>query len=410
VRGRFASGLLCAALAALALLLAPAVAGQEASRDELVDPYTKFEPEAWAAAGYEKSRRFGFGDGHGTQDVEDLLGEVQLLWVETEHFRIGSSLPEHKLENEERKAMKEELGRLKERLPKLKTNTRVLDRWLRLHLYAMRLEDAYADFLGRMGLTDSDFPDAEGRVPEGQPVRGAGPYLGMKEKFTVLLLEKKSSLARYNGRWGQGGPPSPQRFNFHRRGTMGMATCWEFFEGEWKRDAALHGHVVWNVVQLFVSSFKGYTHMVPPWFADGMASWYQRRIDPHFPTYSNLAGGNKLAAKEWNWPPKVRARVKADYYPSLDEMMGWRQADPRDYSDAMMAWSKVDWLLSHDDGAFATFMERLHDPIPVETARAITEAESEVRCREALELAWGKDPAALDAAWSDWVMKAYPKK
>ncbi|RKY21829.1 MAG: hypothetical protein DRQ55_03065 [Planctomycetota bacterium] len=440
----------------VALTLAPAARGQDDDEDprvELIDPYTRFDPEAWAAAGYEPSRRFPFGDDHGTREVEELLGEVQLLWVETAHFRIGSSLPAHKLENDEKKAMKVELGRLRERLPKVKKSARVLDRWLRLHLYAMWLEETYDDFLGRLQLTDADFPtvaevqaaaaaaeaaraaaaereaapedgslaDAGSSPGDGNSpaaadsapapaLRGAGPYLGMREKFCVLLLEKKSSLGRYCTRWGMQGPASPQRFNFHRRGCMGMATSWEFFDEDWKREDALRGSVTWSVLQMLSSSFKGYAHMPPAWFADGLSAWYQRRVNPRFPTFSSMEGSGRLAAKQWNWPPKVRARVKADYYPTLDEMLGWRRSDVHGYADHMLAWSRVDWLMNHDEGAFGRFMERLKDPLPVEPGVAPSEDDVEPRAREALELAWGMTPEQLDAAWAEWVLDTYPRK
>ena len=400
-------------------------AGVRAQDDEppawKLDPYTRNDPDAWAAAGYAPATRFGFGDDHGTRDVEELLGGVHLIWVETAHFRLGSTLPEVKLENSERKTVRAELERLAERLPKVKPSTRSLDPWLRLHLYAMRLEDTYAAFQERLGVTDADFPAAGWSPPvavEGEPApelgewRGEGPYLGLREKFPVLLLEKKSSLGRYCNRWGTPvAAPAPQRFSFQRRGCLGFATAWEFFEGKWKLDAALHAHVVWNLIQNLATGYKGYRHVLPAWFADGLASWYQRQVDPRYPTFSGLAAGNQLAAEEWDWPPKVRARVKHDYYPSLDAMLGWRLGDTREFADTMMCWSKVDWLMAHDDDhAMGRFVEALKAPIVAPPDRAPNEDEVEARARQALQDVWGLEPAAFDSAWSQWVLDRYPKK
>src|SRR5262245_25935574 len=57
-----------------------------------VDPYTEADPAAMAKAGYVAFAPFAFGDGYDTRDVMALLGDEQLLWVETAHFKIGCAL------------------------------------------------------------------------------------------------------------------------------------------------------------------------------------------------------------------------------------------------------------------------------------------------------------------------------
>jgi len=363
------------------------------------DPYFKGDRDAWIAAGYAPVLRLPFGDGHSSTDVEELLGEVKLLWVETAHFRLGSSLPEVKLAREERSGVRDELERLAERLPKISPKARSLDRHMRLHLYAQRLEEMYADFVKRVGPAAERFGDDT-------------PHLGLRDKFPVLLLEKESSLGRYGNKYGQAGPAAAQRLNFHVNGTLGFATAWEFFEGTWKTDAALHGHVAWNIEQNLLCGYGGYTHVMPAWFQNGLGSWAQRRVTSRFPTYAALEGSSKVAADEWNWPPKVRARVGFDHYPTTEQMLGWRHGQAHPYSDYMMAWSKVEWLMaqSGDGGGFGTFVERISAPIEVPPGTVATEEQVAARCREALLAAWGLTPDELDAAWAAWVPRHYPKK
>lgn len=402
----------------LGLGLCPGAQAQDAGEERpewRVDPYTGNEPDAWAAVGYARGERFNFGDDHGNKDVEELLGTVQLRWVETAHFRIGSSLPEVKIHKDEKKRLKDELDRLSERLPKLKSNAKTLDPWLRLHLYAMRLEDHYSRFQSLLGLTDADFPGPNGRAPAGAPQRGNGPYLGMKEKFPVLLLEKKSSLGRYVNRWGGvsgSAGESPQILTFNGLGCMGYAVAWELFsDSAWDFDSGLHANLAWSMTQVFAASFKGYTHRLPIWFTMGLGNAFQRDVDPRYPTLFGVERAMDLAVKEWDWPPKVRARVKNEAFSSLDEMFRWRANEPRAFSDCLMAWSKVDWMLAHNEqGQFARFMDLVSDAVPAPRGKAPSDADVEAAARAALQTAWGLDPAAFDMAWAEWVVDTYPKK
>src|SRR5262245_41832797 len=87
-----------------------------------VDPYTKQVPEALARAGYVSFGPFPFGDGHTSDQIAETVGRIPLLWVETAHFKIGSSLPEYALADDQRERgrVHDELERLARRLPGIK--------------------------------------------------------------------------------------------------------------------------------------------------------------------------------------------------------------------------------------------------------------------------------------------------
>src|SRR5207248_976998 len=93
----------------------------------------------------------------------------------------GSALAQS--QKSEDKKLDEELKRLKAKFTSFKPPKGKLDPWLRLHLYAMRLEEEYAGFEKTFGITDEDFDPTKQK--EGVPM-GGGPYLGMPLKFTVL--------------------------------------------------------------------------------------------------------------------------------------------------------------------------------------------------------------------------------
>ena len=169
--------------AACAVIVVPAGAlpqegrgDPEVEQFEEVDPYTLGERELELRLGYERVGFFPWAAGQTTSDVREMMGGIEILWVETEHFRIGSSLKTYDIPGDkaERALLKKELARLKKRLGKLRAPRNELDPWLRLHLYAQRMEELYADFFERFSLSPSDFPDG-------------APYLGYREKFLVLI-------------------------------------------------------------------------------------------------------------------------------------------------------------------------------------------------------------------------------
>src|SRR5262245_40869962 len=68
----------------------PSKDGEEQFKD--VDPYTKGDAQVVQQAGYKSLAPFSLADGILSQDVVELLGGVELLWAETEHLKICSSL------------------------------------------------------------------------------------------------------------------------------------------------------------------------------------------------------------------------------------------------------------------------------------------------------------------------------
>src|SRR5687768_15467506 len=159
-------------LLGLAPLLSP-VRAQEDSKPEpfeAVDPYSRGEPALLDRAGYVSLGPFPWCQGMTTDDLARELGGIPILWVETEHFRIGSTLSAYKVPSDrvERKRLEEELAAIRATFPDSKPSMAKLDPWLRLHLYARRIEAVYDEFQRAFSLRDADF---------GTPLPGAPPTL-----------------------------------------------------------------------------------------------------------------------------------------------------------------------------------------------------------------------------------------
>jgi hypothetical protein len=399
-------------------LLWLALSGLAAAQGEIkpfpkVDPYTKDDPTAKEKAGYASFGPFRFGDDHTTSQIETTLGGIPLIWVETEHFKLGSGLPEYTVGDDaaEKEKLKKELERLAKRLPDVKTKVKKLDPWLRLHLYAQRLEDLYASFLVQFGLKEEDFPTAPPDATKKQvgAYMGEGRYLGMPAKYTVLLFDKKSSVGRYASVYLGKQLGAPTRWIFSTIGSFLFLSAAEFLEGEYQNDTALHCDVVSGVVQNLASGFRGYRVVLPFAVSEGIAHWFAREIDPRYHIFTGLDLTKVRMKDESNWAPSVRARVEHKVFTSTAEMLGWKDADALEWADHLILWSRMDYLMARDDGAAGTMLRLLKESPKTKSGQLSPEQMIE-RAREAYASLAGGDLAKLDADWSEWVLRTYPKK
>jgi len=394
------------ALALLAPLAAPQKKEGREPRPEL-DPYTEAEPAAMEKAGYLSFGPFLWAGSATTEVVEETLGGVPLLWVETAHFRIGSSLDEIDLpeDRDQKKHLDKEIAELKQRIP-LKKKPKKLDSWLRLHLFAMRLEKLYADFQETFGLSDDEFPSPAGARPN----LGAGPYLGMRDKFVVLLTEKSSSLARFTGTFCDATVESSYRYFYEASDTLFFGMSMETLEGDYATDVGLTFGVVFGVTQNLTNGFRGYTHAGPVWYNLGIARYFARQVDTKILLYTaSTAAAVRLNEEDTEWERKVRARVDHDFFPTMEEVISWPDYDDLEFNDHMMIWSRADFLLSLDQDVRRAFLMAMEEPVPWGGEGTREEALAK-QFHDAIPAATGMDYAAFDEAWAAYVKKNYRKK
>jgi len=389
----------------------PALAQGEIKPFPPVDPYTKNAPEAIEAAGYLSFGPFRFGDDHTTDQIVTTLGGIPLLFVETAHFRLGCGLPEYTVSDAiEKNRLKDELERLAARLPSVKTKLKKLDPWLRMHLYAQRLEELYTDFQEDFGLHDEDFPavppDPKKR-PTG-PYMGEGRYLGMTSKFNVLVFAKKSAVGRYSSVYLGQALQTPTRWYLPGTDAFLFITCAEFLEGDYANDSALACDVISGVAQNLAMGFRSYRVGLAFSVSEGIGHVYSRRFDERYHIFSGLDPTQLRIKAESNWAPSVRARVEHAVYPELDTMLGWTDAEALDWAEHLMLWSRLDHVLAREDGLAGRLLRLLKEPTGKTTPP--TTEELVARAKKAFQEASGKDLAALDQDWAQWVLATYPKK
>jgi len=417
-------------LVAFALTIASALVAQdprpeedetkekEAPRFAPPDPWIKDEDEAKALErlGYLRVGRMTWGDGHDTPRIQEDLGKLPLIFIETAHFKLCSNLPllEIPKEKDARKRLVEELERLRAKLPRLRPKSiRELDPWLRAHLFAQRLEELYAEVAGLFGVTDASFPpESETFYFRGDaPARwsaewmGRGPYLGNKGKFLVLLFTKQSTCGRYVTTFTKAKSDASARWYFEQTDSFLFATALDFGEGAFRTDVALHAHVIHNLVHCFVDSFKGYSYVIPVWWKEGLAHRFRRQLTDEHNNFEAIKDQEKRAFTVYDWDERIRMRAEHGLVRPLAAIFDVEQCTDFDLVDHMACWSRVDFLLKEFPrekfGIFAGQVKGFVDGRgnPPEHARLLE------RQREALSAAYGLDPDTFEAQWLAWLKK-----
>lgn len=402
--------------AALVAVLAAASHGQDRDGKDgppEVDPYTAGEAVREREAGYcSLGEPLRLAVDQNSKTVEEVLGKKWMLWAETEHFRIGSTLNGRYPPRGDRAAaevLEDELDRLRARGLKLPRKVKEIDPWLHLHLHAMRLEELYAEVERTLGVEEGTFPPPPDGPPElpldrSQP----GPYLGAYGKFVVVLFEEEADLARYNARFAGVQQTSSYRFLSAEDDVNLFAAAREPYSTSGKEARWFHCHVVGSALRMLICGYRGYRYNLPLWWLEGWAHWKTRRLDPTYFSPTVAAGQEADTRKDSEWEDKVYGRVKNDYYPKARELMG--KLDPRDFqfADHLMAWSRVDYLLSLEDGRPGVYMDQMK-ALSWESGRN-PDSVRETQDR-ALQEAWGLDPETFDQDWAEWVLETYhPRK
>jgi hypothetical protein len=391
---------------ALALLCAGARAAAAQERDSgleeiaAVDPYTRGEPAAFERAGYVGLGPFTLIGATGTDEVQRTLGEARVLWVETAHFKLGSTLAGYRTgaDKREEKQLRAELERLAKKFERFAPPRNRLDPWLRLHLFAQRLEEQYAEFMRRFGFEDRDFVRAEPESPFERSTMGSGPFLGMPEKPTVLLTEGDATLGRFLGHYLRLEESGSWRGQL-KGASMFLGLSAERLRSQgYALDAGLHCALSANLAYNLVEGFRGYHDSSPEWFKCGLAHWFSRRIDERWTVY---ARGTTLELEDdsWRWAPRVRGLVAHEQALPWEKMLEWKRWEDIDAAGHMLVWSRFDWLLARKSADLRAFLMGMTEPV-------IPAAQQEL----CLRAAFGASAAELDAQWRESALRSAPGK
>ena len=400
---------LAALLVPLAILVArPAAQVFDATEGATTDPYTAGDPTRMAELGYQSFGPLALGSWHGSDDVEKLIGPGRMLWLETEHFLLGSPNQAYRIpaDRQQRAKLKRELTELRSALPTVDPGVDVLDPWLRLHLLARRCEAVYAEFQEFMGVTDGDFPQTPRQVRGGASFMGLGPYLGTKHKFSVLVFPNGSDLGRYTLKYMDRLYVSPKRYNQGWGKGVAFVTAPDL-EGPLDDDTCMHCHIVYSVAHNLIDGYRNWCHDTPVWFKTGFAQIALRKIDPRYPNFDIPDDGRNRGRLGGDWNKIARNLAAHGRATPFAEMATWSGYGEFGYQDFVVAWSRVGFLIeAHGADAFRAFVHGMKDPFgrafePPPWEQVLERQEEVVR-----EVFGYANLAELDAAWQDHARRA----
>ncbi len=383
----------------------PQTQGQDSKEEtfEKVDPYTHGDPKAMERSGYVVSYGpFAWAEGVRTTDVAETMGGADVLWLETPHFKIGSTLQSYHLHNDvrEEKALEAELARAKSKLAGFVQIHNRLDPWLRLHLFAMRLEDVYEDFSTWFGTDAADDPKKSGDAARKAALAKKSMTPGDPEgrpKIRVLLVARTSGLARYTKHFSERELQVSDRFP--------LPGGLQFF-GVSEEGARAHGYdleiafrcvVSGGVVPSLIEASTGSHATCPLWLVYGLDHVVTRGVDERFPN----AAINTVRIEDessFRWDARVKGLVTNGLAPSWPEIAAWKSWDEIKVPGHLVAWSRVSWLLKRKPAELRAFLTQIAGG-PVEMGVTGGGRTPFAKQSAAAKAAFGKSLEDLDALW-----------
>lgn len=372
------------------------------------DPYLDATDAALAHAGYVSRGPFRWCEGVVNFEIDKVI-DRRVLWIETAHFKVGSTLESYRLgaDKLESKLVTAELARLEKKLEHVSSSRTKLDPWLRLHLTAQRLEDTFAEFVKTFAIDEARFNPRPGSAEAATPDMGRGPYLGMPLKFTVLACETKAELAKYLDHYVK----RTTECSIHEQLPGGSLFLGVSAEGlrnfGYEFDVALRCLLAYDTTITLVDAFRG-SYSTPYWFKQGLAHVASRKVDERWNVFAS--GQRRLKDDEtWRFEPRLSALVSSGFAAPWKDMLAWKRWEDVDANGHVLSWSRVSYLLAQRDADLNALLMAFTDPLAgaTEDERAKSAAE---RTPAILKKVFGRDVLELDDAWRAFVVKTYPKK
>ena len=362
-------------------------------------PYCHGDPALMAAAGTVSHGGFEFGNAD-TEAVEALMPGLDFFWIESEHHEIGYTLGHYKIAQSEKNKIRAELARLAEALPDVPAKPRTLDPWLRLHLYAQRMEEVYDVFLEVMQVEDSVFPSGDSPWVLGTPYFGEGPHLGQKGRYEILMLPTDDDQVTFLLEHFGLSIRTTQKWNVVDRDTLSTIT--NVRENGLRSDQAMHNHLAFNQIHNFVDGYKHYSYETPLWIKEGLAHYVERSLSPDFNSFSFAEGGIASEFNKSDWQDAVRKLIQGNDASRLAELMNRESFSDFTRADHLTCWSMTAFLLEDHADGYACLNARLHG---LKGEDGYDDGSNmKDRHREDFLECIGMNYARFDQAWKEWCL------
>ena len=363
-------------------------------------------PEVMTAGGILSHGGFAFGRSD-TDGIDEFHGNLDIRWIETEHFEIGYAGPPYKVVAKDRKATQAELVALAEFFPEVKPKKAQLDPWLRAHMFAVRCEQVYTKFMEIMQVKGDEFPDGETPWLGTGTYWGEGPHLGQKGKYELLIMPSEGDLVAYLSEQFGVQSKKTNRWNVVEVDTISVTM--QLRDADLKKDAALHGHVAFNLAHNLLDGFKHYSYDTQIWLHEGLAHWFEREINPAFNSFDSGEGSEGVMSKKEDWDKEVLLLVRGDKAPRMAELASIKNYADLTLDQHYVTWSMVKFLIEEHATAFANINKTLHGRMSADGSQQNSSGLDDVH-REAFKTELDMNYSQFDKAWKEWVLAPKAKK
>ncbi|MDA1260440.1 MAG: hypothetical protein O3A20_07430 [Planctomycetota bacterium] len=414
-----------------ALLLAPDASAQRGKQEACW--VCKEDPELMAAAGIVNHGPFVFFNSD-SQEIQDHLGARTILWIESTHFRIGSDLKDWKIPVDQKKLYRAELEELSKKFPAIDPKkTATLDRPLRLHLFAERMEKMYSEVVALSQTAAAQWEnlppeetflaakegewetflneDYQTRPPRPQGWASwieLGRFFGMPMKFEILMFHYKADMERFKRDYIGHEDSHPQRWHCTWKVDVGQPksrAMWFGFSSDaegMKHDQHVHNALLHNVGINMLDAYMCYLVESPFWLRIGLGHWLTQRNSPDYNFYDLDEGAGEMNADESNYAVAVRKLVVSNSAPTFLDLAKLSSFGEMGLHDHIVSWSKVHFLIETNPDGYARFLLAIKFN-PTNSANLDVQ-------REALQSAFGWSFLSAEDAWKTWVLETYPVK
>ncbi len=333
-----------------------------------------------------------------SSEVAASLPTADWIAIESEHFRFLSALDGRKIEREERKEIEAWLDELRPSLPGLPRKVKKLDRWLRLHRIAYRVEAFYARFQKLLDVQDEDF-DPE-RNAAG-PFMGAGLYLGEKGKFEVIFHAQRATHQAFTA--DSMGVRVTDSVRWHFSPEHKMLASIPAEDADLRNDRWLLPHTIHNLSHLLLCAYRHFSYDPPVWLDEGLAHFLEREIDPLSTTLDSDEGATRHRGDRKDWAELDRKLVSRGKEKRLAEMMALQTFGQLDDDHHKTAYSMVRFLAEEHPEGFSRLLAGVKgqlDDRGYPSGKDLPGLQ-----RRLLRSIWDWSPADFDQAWRTWVLE-----
>jgi hypothetical protein len=313
-------------------------------------------------------------------DGEEVLGSVEsrhVIYLETEDFKLVSTMPGYKFGADTSDRLKLELPLLRRRFPRLKGKMPRLDRHQIAHLFALHMHRTKLEFWKLFETTAASYTGIMNRKNRHEIYLFSSQreYDAFTDRFTGLQARTGQEIfLPTDDAVGFVRPPPPR---------AGL--------NSWN-NTVIH---MWVHLLLECQVRNAYNR--PAWLDAGFAHWWERREHPSFNTYCFTESRETGHFGGGPWRPRIRRLVVTAKASDLASYFQQKEMSSLTSLEHGLSFGQVDYILQHKVSELRDFVRRLGAPEHVDQ-------------HSAFRAAFGMGVSAFDDEWREWVKATYPKQ